>query len=133
MALPFEVGPRAEPSSQLVERVVDLQVADVEIDECKGKLRVRAHKGSKARTLPMDNKTCQALQQYKAGVREKHRLKESGCFLMITSPGQAKGRRSLVRMVGSVFCMQRYRPSGPGQSRAGAHSWLLCLESERCP
>ncbi|MFQ5796732.1 MAG: tyrosine-type recombinase/integrase [Candidatus Bipolaricaulia bacterium] len=47
-----------------ISELVALRLEDVDISERKGVLRVRAGKGSKARDIPLDNKTRRALSRY---------------------------------------------------------------------
>lgn len=47
-----------------ISELAALKVPDVEISDRKGKLRVREGKGSKAREIPLDNRTRRALSNY---------------------------------------------------------------------
>jgi integrase/recombinase XerC len=74
-------------------RVGNLKVSDLEISERKGWLYVRKRKGSKARDIPLDNKTRQALSSY---LEERPEDNSDRLFLGQRGPTNEKGIDYLV-------------------------------------
>jgi len=70
-----------------ISELAALEVADLEISERKGALRIRAGKGIKARKLPLDNRTRQALWTYL-----EQRAEEGSDHLFLGQRGPLKVR-----------------------------------------